>query len=301
MQLPPMNQSAVATVWEHLDELRSTLIRMLLILAAGMAIALFFHQELINFFTAPFDALHNQLYSEDIQRKRLTNPTPQSVEYVLPEGATLWQGNEKVHSVNLAAGEAIDIALPVKSHRLALLAPLEGMTIALKICFWVALVGTAPLWMLAALRFISPALHAGEKSLLLPFVIAVFFFLVLGLLFAYQITIPAANQYLYAFNQELGLNLWSLAHYLDYSVILLLANGLAFELGFLLFFLVHIGIISPSTMAAKRRFAIVLAFILGAVLTPPDILTQFLMAIPLIGMYECAILYGRWQKKRRRV
>lgn len=294
-----MESSAVASVWEHLDELRSTLLRMLLILAAGLAIALFFHQELLTFFTAPFENLHNQLYSEDIQRKRLTNHTLHPIEYTLPKEASLWHGDENVRKVSLAAGEAIDIALPVKSHRLALLAPLEGMTISLKICFWVALVGTAPLWLLTTLRFIAPALHAGEKQLLLPFILAVLCFLVLGLLFAYLITIPAANQYLYAFNQNLGLNLWSLAHYLDYSVILLLANGLAFELGFLLFFLVHIGIISPSAMANKRRLAIVAAFVLGALLTPPDILTQFLMAIPLIGMYECAILYGRWREKRR--
>ena len=87
-----------------------------------------------------------------------------------------------------------------------------------------------------------------------------------------------------------------LTHYLDYTIFLLLANGLAFELCVLGLFAVHLGLVTAEGLLAKRRVAIVGAFILGALLTPPDVLTQIMLAIPLIVLYEGIILYARLKR-----
>src|SRR5947207_3024004 len=79
------------------------------------------------------------------------------------------------------------------------------------------------------LQFIAPGMRKREKNLLIPFFGLSLLFLGLGLLLAFFVTIPLANQYLYSYNDNIGLNLWSFSYYLDYTIILLMANALAFE------------------------------------------------------------------------
>ena len=181
---------------------------------------------------------------------------------------------------------------------LVILSPLEGFLSAMKVCFLVGVVATSPLWIFFFLQFINPALNLREKQLIWPFLGVSFVLITLGFLFAFFITIPAANQYLIAFNQTIGINMWSLGLYLDYTLFLLLANAFAFELGAVGFFLVHLQLISAEQLIAKRRAAIVCSFIIGALLTPPDVLTQIMLAVPLIGLYELIIIYGRFRHRK---
>ena len=92
----------------------------------------------------------------------------------------------------------------------------------------------------------------------------------------------------------MGQNAWTLNHYVNYVLLLCLGHAVAAELALLLLILVHFRFLSPSWLIAQRRYMIVLAFICGALLTPPDILTQLLLALPLIVLYEFAILYAKW-------
>ena len=136
--------------------------------------------------------------------------------------------------------------------------------------------------------------------LLFPFLSLSLLFLFAGFLFAFFLTIPIANHYLMSFNEEIGVNLWAFANYLDYTIILLLAHGLAFEICVVLLFLVHFGFLTAEKMRAKRSFFAVGAFILSAVLTPPDVLTQLMLAFPLIFLYEVAIFYAFLREKRQK-
>ncbi len=88
-----------------------------------------------------------------------------------------------------------------------------------------------------------------------------------------------------------------MAHYLDYTLVLFLGHAIAFEISLLLLFMVHFGVLSLELLISKRRYMIVGAFIVGAVLTPPDVPTQLMLAIPLIGIYEIAIIYGKIRRK----
>ena len=113
-------------------------------------------------------------------------------------------------------------------------------------------------------------------------------------------TLPIANDYLSLFNSSIGQNAWTLDHYVNYVLCLCLGHAIAAELSVLLLVLVHFGLLSAEWLIAKRRVMIVGAFILGALLTPPDVLTQLLLAFPLIGIYEIAICYanGATDKKQ---
>lgn len=180
---------------------------------------------------------------------------------------------------------------------LVVLGPLDGFLTALKTSFWVGLVATSPIWTLFILGFIVPALQPKEKRWVIPFIIFSLLFLTMGILFSYYLTIPLANQFLSSFNEEIGINMWTLSSYLDYTLILLLTNALAFELSVILLFLVHYGAISAERLIGLRRYAIVSIFIIAAILTPPDIFTQFMLAIPLMILYEFAILYAKFSSK----
>lgn len=187
---------------------------------------------------------------------------------------------------------------PLPQVDIILVSPVEGMASACKVCFWISLVGTSPLWLYWILQFLAPGLRTTERRLILPFLALSGCFILIGFAFAYLITIPSANAYFLAFNEGIGTNLWSLSHYLDYTLFIFLANGLAFEIAVIGFFLVHLGVLSNQAMRAKRRHFILVAFILAAILTPPDVFSQVMMAIPLIILYEATILYAyireRW-------
>jgi sec-independent protein translocase protein TatC len=292
--------------WDHIEELRKTLIRVLLIAGIGMFCSFIFYKPLFSLLTSPIDhaIIENTKFKiEKQQRTRITNINSRLLSYRIPEnsGALSFSSGQikelDHHNYLIPPGEFLDFDQPELGRNLLILSPPEGLMIAFKTSFWVGLVGTSPLWMFFILRYIAPALHSHERRMILPFLFFSLLFLTLGFLFAFFITIPTANTYLTAFNQGLGLNLWTLSHYLDYTLILLLANALAFELFAILLILVHYGWISAKGMAANRKFVFIGFLILSALLTPPDVLTQLMLALPLTGFYEATILYARLRQR----
>lgn len=278
-----------STFWDHLLDLRTTLIKILKILVVGFLLTFCFYEPLFKFLEKPLQ------YSEKIRqdgfvhqtmkRERILNPSTQALIYQT--------GN---YSHMIGPGSYIDVDIPTTENRLIIMGPLDGMMIAFKICFWVGVALTAPFWGLVLLKFLLPALKQREKVLILPFIGLSLVFLSLGFAFAYQLTIPLANEYLVSFNAGIGMNLWSLSQYLDYTIVLLLGHATAFEFCLILLFLVHLRVIGVEQMVSWRRHMIVAAFVLGAILTPPDIFSQVMLAIPLIALYEAAILYARLRR-----
>lgn len=285
-----------ATVWIHLASLRKTVFNSLIVICLGTIAAFCFYQQLFSWITYP---IHHSstLLQQEVKYKRIFNTSHEDQLYPLPPQSTLVEASVDIKEITpgiflLPPDNSLEIKQIISSNQLILLGPLDGISTSLKVSIWVGLVVTAPLWMFFFLKFISPALHPGENNLIFPFLLLSCIFMTLGVLFAFFITIPLANQYLHTFNSSIGNNLWTVGNYLDYTLTLLVANALSFELFVILLFLVHFGIITAVQMKQKRRHMIVAAFIIGAVLTPPDILTQFLLAVPLIGLYELTILYA---------
>jgi sec-independent protein translocase protein TatC len=286
--------------WDHVEELRKTLIRIIGIIALGMVCAFVFHEKIIALLTNPVNRTHtSQLEEQPITRVRVINSGTAEAIYSLPSNGyppdELSRGTHLIDKTTylIPPGGYIVINKKASDSRLAIFGPLEGVITALKISFWVGIAGTAPLWTYMLLCFVAPALRAQERYLILPFLGISLLFLIIGILFGFFVTIPLANLYLQTFNSNIGVNIWSLMSYLDYTFFLLLANALAFELCAVGLFAVHLKLVTAEGLAAQRRVMIVAAFVLGAVLTPPDILTQFMLAIPLICFYELVILFAR--------
>jgi sec-independent protein translocase protein TatC len=298
----------VAPVWEHIAELRRALLRSLIVIAFGMICAFCFYQQIFSFLTDPLkNSANSSLEFQEIKHERIYNSGPHEQIYISSIRPTLLSpGAREIEPSKylIPPYGFIEIDKIISSYQLVMLGPLDGMRATLMIIFWIGLVGTSPIWLFFILQFLMPAFNQQEKSMVLPFLLLSLIFLTMGFLFAFFITIPMANTYLQAFNSSIGINLWSLFSYIDYSIALMLANGLAFELCVILLFLVHYGFFSAETLIKKRRHMVILAFILGAILTPPDILTQIMLALPLICLYELAIIYAKarnYKKKGYRV
>lgn len=296
------------TFWEHTAELRRVLVRIAIVVALGVCCALFFYQELFFMLTQPLQkiqetsAVTSSLNHQEIKRIHISNSGLEDQVYTLmPDTERMIAVSKEVQEVEhnhflIPAGGYLELDHFIsRKEGLIILGPLDGMLASIKICLLVSLVGTSPIWLFLLLQFLTPALYADERRLVLPFLMLSYGFLSAGFLFAFFVTIPFANRYFALFNDGIGVNLWTLTHYIDYTVALLLSGALAFELAVILLFLVHFGVVTAQAMQNKRRHAIVAAFIIGAVLTPPDILTQFMLAIPLILLYEASIAYAQFR------
>lgn len=296
------HDAAYSTLSGHLISLRQILIRVLLIASTGMIVSFFFYDYLIAWIRAPYETLYSSSLERQIVRKEIfknSRPdpiyfSPQSNQKIISQSqGVVLEENEKYKMPPQGILEVESIENPTT---LAILNPMEGVIVTFKICFWTGLVGSSPFWIYCLLQFVAPGLYLEERRKIIPFVIFSFIALFFGAAFAYFVTIPVANHYFISFNSTIGINLWSLSSYVSYSLLLLLANAIGAEIALILFFLIHLGWVTVNHLVRFRRYAIVLAFIIGAILTPPDILTQFLLAIPLLLMYEIAVCYAKSSK-----
>lgn len=150
------------------------------------------------------------------------------------------------------------------------------------------------LWM-----FIAPGLYRREKRYALPFVISSTILFAGGALFGYFVVFPFGFKFFVGFSNEYVKALPSVKQYFSFAIKLLFAFGVVFELPVVIFFLSKMGIVSPELLKKKRKYAILATFALAALLTPPDGVTQCMMAGPLIILYEIGILVSKlaWKKK----
>ncbi|MCE3040250.1 twin-arginine translocase subunit TatC [Helicobacter anatolicus] len=169
-------------------------------------------------------------------------------------------------------------------------APAEGIIVALKVSFFVALGLSIPVIFWQIWEFVAPGLYKHEKKLVLPFVFFGSLMFFTGVAFAYFLAFPYAIKYILMFgNDEFTANITA-ANYITFFTRFILGFGIAFELPVLAYFLAKIDIITDQTLKRNFKYAIVLIFIVAAIVTPPDVLSQILMAVPLIGLYGLSIL-----------
>ena len=170
------------------------------------------------------------------------------------------------------------------------LAPSELLTSYFKLSMILAAVIVAPLLLYEIWGFVAPALTRREKRAIRPALIGGLFFFFLGAAFSYFIALPFMIQFLINYSaSEFIQSAISVASYLDFMVGMLLTFGLVFELPMLAFVLSSLGVLTPQLLRRIRPYAIVLIFILAAVITPPDVVSQFMIAVPMIGLYELSI------------
>jgi sec-independent protein translocase protein TatC len=149
-------------------------------------------------------------------------------------------------------------------------------------------------------KFIAPGLYQKEKKLIVPFVLFSTILFVGGAFFGYKLVFPSAFKFLVGFSNEHIALLPKMSEYLSLSIHLLLAFGISFELPMVIFFLAKIGVVTTVFLKRKRKYFIVIAFIVAAIITPtPDPITQTLLAVPLIILYEVGIFLAKGVEKRK--
>ena len=180
------------------------------------------------------------------------------------------------------------------------LSPSELLTSYFKLSMILAIVIVAPLIIAQIWGFVSPALTTREKKAILPALFGGMIFFCLGAVFAYLVALPFMIQFLVNYSQsDMISSAVSVAAYLDFMIGMLLTFGLVFEEPMLAFVLTSLGILTPEILRKVRCYAIPLIFTLAAVITPPDIVSQFMIAVPMLALYELSIMISAIVAKRR--
>jgi len=235
--MPRFNVDDKMPFLEHLGELRTRIVRSLIALVIGTAIALPFSERIVDFLARPVTKL---------------------------------------------------------GYKLVFTAPAEAFWVQMKVGLIVGLFIAAPgiLWQVWA--FIAPGLHAHEKKYAAPFVIVGSLMFILGGAFSLFVVTPYAIAFLLSYARETLTPMITLENHIDFLLKFTLAFGAVFELPLAITLLARMGLVTAKMLSRNRKYAILGAFIVGAVLTPtPDAFNQTLMAGPLIILYEVGILSAR--------
>jgi sec-independent protein translocase protein TatC len=232
------------TLWEHLEELRWTLFRMLGTVAFFMACSFFFIDKLIEFFIGPSRPL------------------------LVKIGVRLNQSG-----------------------------PFDAFMIKLKTGFLSGFIIALPFSLYFLWQFIAPALNEKEKKGVVWFLFwgTLLFNIGAGLgYFSFPLLISLSA----GFSISGVENIWLLSDFLNFVIFWILTCGAIFEMPLLVFILVKVGILTPEILKKSRRYAIVVIFITAAILTPPDAISQLIMAIPLLFLYEISIFFAKFAKPK---
>lgn len=190
----------------------------------------------------------------------------------------------------------------LEGAKLVFLAPAEALWMNIKIAFVTALIMGLPVFLHQLWRFISPGLLQHEKKYFIPFIFSASALFLLGAFFCFFIVLPFAISFLLTYKVgDVLMPMLSVGMYVDFCLKFILAFGLIFELPIIIIFLTKMGFVTPQFLAKNRKYAILISFILSAILTPtPDAFNQILMAVPMIALYEVGIWLSMLFKRREK-
>lgn len=185
---------------------------------------------------------------------------------------------------------------PSRADNLQSLGVADSMTISLKLALYAGLVISFPVLLYFLAEFVLPALTSRERRVVLVAAVIGFGLFLAGAAFAFYLVLPSALEFFFRDAQMMQWRpTWTVGEYYSFTTQFVLAFGLAFELPVVVLALVKVGLLDHAQMKATRPYAIVVVFVLAAVITPtPDIFTLLLMGAPMVLLYEACIWIARW-------
>lgn len=178
--------------------------------------------------------------------------------------------------------------------------PAEAFIIKLKVAVFSSIIASSPILFFQVWQFIEPGLYQHEKKFVVPFIGSTTLLFILGCSLAYYFILPISFGFFSVQYSSIAITPQiRVSESLSFILQTILIFGVVFQLPILTFFLARLGIITSTTLISGSRYAIVLIFFLAAILTPPDVLTQFLLAGPLLLLYGISILVAKWAGKSK--
>jgi sec-independent protein translocase protein TatC len=166
--------------------------------------------------------------------------------------------------------------------------------VPMKVTMLVAFLIALPVVMYQLWAFIAPGLYLHERKLILPLVISSYSLFIIGMAFAYFLVFPTVFKFMASYNAPLGAEMSTdIDNYLSFAMTTFLAFGITFEVPVVVVVLVRMGMVSLAKLKEVRPYVIVGAFVVSAVVTPPDVLSQLLLAVPMTLLYELGLLVAR--------
>lgn len=172
--------------------------------------------------------------------------------------------------------------------------------VPMKVTMMVAFVAALPYVLYQVWAFIAPGLYEHEKKLALPIIMSSFILFLLGMAFAYFFVFPAVFKFIAAYTPAGVQMATDIDKYLSFVITLFLVFGLSFETPVVEMVLVRLGMVSLQKLKDFRSYFIVIAFIVAAIVTPPDVISQFMLAVPMILLYEFGLLMSRYVTPREK-
>jgi sec-independent protein translocase protein TatC len=171
--------------------------------------------------------------------------------------------------------------------------------VPMKVAMLVAVVVSLPYTLYQAWAFVAPGLYQHEKRFAIPVIVLSTLLFLVGMAFAYFLVFPVVFGFITGTAPEGVAVMTDIGNYLDFVITLFLAFGLAFEVPVVVVMLVKLGVVSVATLKEIRSYVIVGAFVIGAIFTPPDVISQVMLAVPLWLLYEAGILASSLMIKRK--
>ena len=178
--------------------------------------------------------------------------------------------------------------------------PSETFMLSFKIALVAGIVLALPVLLHQLWSFVAPGLKNQEKKALLPALFAGTGLFVVGALFAFYLVVPMALHFFWEYGTRMGVQTsWTVSHYIGFVLMFLLAFGAAFELPLVVVLLTVFGILEPATIAARRPYVIVGIFVVAAILTPPDVVSQISLALPMWVLFEGSLAVSQFLVRKK--
>ena len=307
----PVHHDEHLTIVEHLDELRSRIIVAGGFIAVAFAVCFWQHNRILNLLAQPLhktlgkqiahcEGTQGQISCTDKAVRAVSSAVQQVIPVFHQAGAGLSPAlSHKLAQISQQLGQAVHGLPKDITAQPTTLGIGEPFTIVVTVCLWGALLFSLPFLLYQVYSYILPAFSPNERNVVLPVLIAVPFLFAAGVVFGFEIVLPAAVHFLQGFDAGSFNQLVQANSYYSFAAVVMFAMGLIFQVPLFVVAVARAGIVSTRQLRKNRRYAIVLAALVGAAL-PGDAVTMILETAPIVVLYEVGILVSALLERRDR-